>query len=141
MELQIKKLDAAAKIPTYAHADDAGMDLYALAGVTIEPGERTIIKTGIAMAIPSGHVGLIWDKSSVPVKKGVTTLAGVVDAQYRGEIGVVVYNTDREPQSFVAGEKVAQMVIQAVMNPQVTEVHELDETERGDGGYGSTGST
>lgn len=140
MELQIKKLNEAAKVPTYAHADDAGMDLYALEAVTLEAGARTLVTTGIAMAIPAGHVGLIWDKSSVPTKKGVTTLAGVVDAGYRGEIMILVYNLSGETQTFAAGDKVAQMVIQPVVQPVVSEVAELDDTERGEGGFGSTGA-
>lgn len=139
MKVLVKKLDAAAKAPTYAHPGDAGMDLYALTGVTIEPGERVLVPTGIACAIPSGFVGLIWDKSGVAAKRGLKTLAGVVDSGYRGEVMVALFNTSKETQTFDAGDKLAQMLIQPVESPEVVEVEELDDTSRGEGAFGSTG--
>ncbi|HMO78355.1 MAG TPA: dUTP diphosphatase [Candidatus Paceibacterota bacterium] len=140
MELQIKKLNPGAKLPQFAHDTDAGMDFFALNDVEIKPGERCLIDTGIAMALPSGCVALIWDKSSVPTKKGVTTLAGVLDEGYRGEVKILVLNISNEIQTFAAGDKVAQVLIQKVEHPQIIEVAELDETTRGEGGFGSTGS-
>jgi dUTP pyrophosphatase len=139
MELQIKKLHIDAKVPTYAHADDAGMDLYTSVTVVITPGERTLITTGIAMAIPVGYVGLIWDKSGLSNKTGLKVLGGVIDAGYRGEVMVGILNTASETHTFAAGDKVAQMLIQTVVQPQLVTVDELGETARGDGAFGSTG--
>lgn len=139
MELKVKKLHEAAKLPTFAHATDAGMDLYAIEPVTIEPGERVQLKTGIAMAIPSGFVGLIWDKSGLSHKSGLKTLGGVVDADYRGEVMVGFINTSVSAYTFAVGDKIAQMLIQKVEHPQVIEVADLDETDRGIGAFGSTG--
>ncbi len=139
MQLPIKKLHSVAKLPTYAHDTDAGMDLYALEAVTVEVGQRVQIKTGIAMAIPAGYVGLVWDKSGVSHKGGLKTLGGVVDAGYRGEIMVGLYNAGNAPYHFEAGDKVAQMLIQKIEQPTFVEVDELDETKRGQGAFGSTG--
>jgi len=139
MKLSIKKLHPDAKLPSYAHVSDAGMDFFTLEEVTILPGERVAIKTGIAMAIPDGFVGLFWDKSGVAVKRGLKTIAGVIDAGYRGEVLIGLHNLGHEPQVFKAGEKIAQMLIQAVEHPELIEVDDLDETARGKGGFGSTG--
>lgn len=139
MQLQIKKLTESARIPNFAHDTDAGLDLCADEKIEINPGERTLISTGIAMAIPNGHVGLIWDKSGVATKKGIKTLAGVIDAGYRGEVKVALLNTSSEIQVFESGDKLAQMLIQKIEHPEITEVSELDDTERGEGGFGSTG--
>ena len=139
MKIELKKLHPDAKLPAYAHAEDAGMDFFALESVTILPGERAAIKTGIAMAIPVGYVGLFWDKSGVAVKRGMKTIAGVIDAGYRGEVLVGLHNLGNEPQTFNVGDKVAQMLIQKVEHFALEEVSELDETARGEGGFGSTG--
>jgi len=138
--MQIKKLHPAAKLPTYARPGDAGMDLYASEPASLEPGQRVLVGTGLAMAVPDGQVGLIWDKSGVATKTGITTLAGVVDAGYRGEVKVLLFNTSNTPRSFAAGDKIAQMVIQPVVKPALEEVTELDQTARGEGGFGSTGA-
>lgn len=140
MQILFQKLHPDAKLPSYAHAEDAGMDFYALEAVTIAPGERAAIKTGIAMAIPAGYVGLFWDKSGVAIKRGMKTIAGVVDSGYRGEVLVGLHNLGKEQQTFAAGEKVAQMLIQKVEHFELEEVDELDDTARGAGGFGSTGS-
>lgn len=140
MHLEIKKLSDTATVPVFAHADDAGMDLFADETVTLEPGERHAFSTGLAMAIPEGFVGLIWDKSGIAAKRGVRTIAGVIDAGYRGEVKVALVNLGTEPQTFAQGEKVAQMLIQKIEHPQVTVVNELSDTERGQGGFGSTGT-
>jgi len=139
MQIPVKKLDPNAKIPTYAHVGDAGMDLYALEGVTIEPKQRALIPTGISMAIPDGYVGLIWDKSGVAAKRGLKTLAGVIDSGYRGEVQAALFNTSEETQVFEAGDKLAQMLIQPIESPHIMEVDELDPTRRGEDGFGSTG--
>ncbi len=140
MKLEVKKLDPLAKLPTRAHPDDAGLDLYTLEECVLRPGERQAIKTGIAIAIPSGYVGLIWDKSSIPAKWGVKTMGGVVDASYRGEIHVIVVNLSDMPYTVEKGVKIAQLLIQKVKLPEVCEVSELDDTIRGEKGFGSSGT-
>lgn len=139
MNLHIKKLHPKAKLPTYAHPGDAGMDIYALEEVVVEAGKRALIKTGIAMAIPAGYVGLLWDKSGLANKHGLTIIGGVIDAGYRGEILVGLLNTTEESHTFELGDKVTQMLIQPVISPTLVEVEELDETTRGEGRFGSTG--
>lgn len=139
MQILVKKLDPSAKLPTYVHEGDAGMDLYTLIDLVIEPMQRALIPTGISMAVPSGYVGLIWDKSGIAAIRGLKTLAGVIDSGYRGEVKVSLFNTSQETQIFEAGEKVSQMLIQKVENPSVVEVNELDDTKRGAGAFGSTG--
>jgi dUTP pyrophosphatase len=139
MEIKITKLHPDAKIPQYAHHNDAGMDLFCVETITINPGERLQIKTGIAMEIPDGYVGLVWDKSGLSQKFGLKTLGGVVDSGYRGEIMVGMYNLSTEPYVFEVGHKVAQMLIQKVEQPSIVEVEELSESVRGDNAFGSTG--
>ena len=139
MELKVKKLHPEAKLPAFAHATDAGMDLFVTEDITLAPGERTSAPTGIAFAIPSGYVGLIWDKSGVAQKRGIKSLGGVVDADYTGEVFVGIVNLSQEEQTFAAGDKVAQLLIQKVEHPDVVEVDNLEETERGEGRFGSTG--
>ena len=139
MEMQIKLLTDSAKMPSYAHADDAGMDLYADEKVLLEAGARVQVKSGIAVAIPKGHVGLLWDKSGLSHKSGLKMLGGVIDAGYRGEVIVGIHNLGTETVAIESGQKIAQMLIQPILQPQLTEVNELSATERGDGGFGSTG--
>jgi len=139
MNVKVKKLDLDAVAPAYAHEGDAGMDLYSKEEVVLQPGERKVIGTGIAMAIPSGHVGLIWDKSGLAAKHGLKTMAGVVDSGYRGEVGVVLHNLSSNEFKVEKNSKVAQMLIQPIHSNQVLDVDDLDETTRGDGGFGSTG--
>ena len=138
MELKVKKIHPAAKLPVYGHPGDAGMDLFACADKILAPGELYPVPTGVQMAIPRGYVGLIWDKSGVSLK-GVHRLAGVVDAGYRGEVQVVLINLGRTPYEIKAGMKIAQMLIQPVSSVDVRESDNLDETSRGEGGFGSTG--
>lgn len=139
MEIKVKKLKPEAKLPTYAHPGDAGMDLYAAEETTIPAHGRATVSTGVAFAIPGGYVGLVWDKSGLAAKGGITTMAGVLDAGYRGELLVVVHNTTAEDYTFEAGQKVAQMLIQPIIQAQITEATELDDTSRGEGRFGSTG--
>ena len=139
MKLKIKKLHPDAKIPHYAHNDDAGFDLFAIQDVTLKKGERAMIPTGIAMEIPSEHVGLVWDKSGLAMKHGIKTLGGVVDSQYRGEIIIGVINLSTEDYTFLKGHKVAQMIIQKKEFVDFEEVKELSDTTRGEGGFGSSG--
>lgn len=139
MELKIKKLHQNAKIPTYAHAGDAGFDLYAIESVMIPIGARVLVGTGIAMEIPQGYVGLIWDKSGLAMNYGLKNLGGVIDAGYRGEIKAGVVNLSESDYTIQAGHKVAQMIIQKVEHAEINEVAELATTSRGENGFGSTG--
>jgi dUTP pyrophosphatase len=138
MDIRIKKIHQNAKVPAYAHAGDAGLDLFSCVDMVIEPGETMPVPTGIRMAIPAGYVGLVWDKSGLSIK-GVHRLAGVVDAGYRGEVRVVMVNLGRDPFIVKAGMKIAQMLIQPVEAPTIVEADDLDDTSRGEGGFGSTG--
>jgi dUTP pyrophosphatase len=138
MEIKIKRMTPEAKLPAYAHAGDAGMDLFSCVDMVLAPGETRPVPTGIQMAIPVGYVGLVWDKSGISLK-GVHRLAGVVDAGYRGEVRVVMVNLGAEPFEVKPGMKIAQMLIQPVAAPTIVEADSLDDTSRGEGGFGSTG--
>ena len=139
MKVQIKRLRETAKIPAYAHADDAGMDLFAAEEITVAPRERVQVKTGIAVAVPEGCVGLIWDKSGISHKSGLKVMGGVIDAGYRGEILVGMVNLGEGAHTFNVGDKITQMLIQKVEHPELEVVEALDETKRGADGFGSTG--
>lgn len=136
--LPVRKLHADALLPTRAHPDDAGLDLYALETVTLQPGCGAHVRTGIAVALPEGHVGLIADRSSL-ARRGLKTAGGVIDAGYRGEIGVVLWNISGEPQVLQLGDRVGQLLVVPVRTPAVEEVGSLNHTSRGAGGFGSTG--
>ncbi len=138
MKLFIKKCRDDARLPTRAHHDDAGIDLYACGSHTVEPGQTKMIPVGVAMEIEEGCVGLILDKSSIG-SKGMKTLAGVIDAGYRGEVSAIVHNLADTAYTFEHGHKVAQMLIQKVEFPEIIEAVSLSESKRGTGGFGSTG--
>ena len=139
MEIRVKKIHKDAKLPTYAHHGDAGFDLYAIESVSIPVGARVLVGTGIAIEIPDGYVGLIWDKSGLSMVHGLKNLGGVIDARYRGEIKAGVVNLSDDDYTITAGHKVAQMLIQKVERADIKEVTELSDTSRGHGGFGSTG--
>jgi dUTP pyrophosphatase len=140
LTVNIKRLDPAACLPAYAYAHDAGMDLFVVRDTILEPGVMTKVATGIAMEIPQGYVGLIWDKSGLAATHGLKTLGGVIDSNYRGEIMVGMINLSTEPYALLAGNKVAQMLIQEVPMVELREVEELGTTtERGAGAFGSSG--
>jgi dUTP pyrophosphatase len=139
MKIKIKKMRPDAKLPSYAHPGDAGMDLYSAETATIKPGERRKIPTGISVELPHGYVGLVWDKSGLAANHGVTNLAGVMDAGYRGEYIVTLINVGQEPYTIETGHKIAQLLIQRIEHPDIEEVSELSESSRGEGGFGSTG--
>jgi dUTP pyrophosphatase len=129
-------------LPAYAHPGDAGADLSAAEDVELGPGERALVRTGIAIALPPGYAAFVHPRSGLAAKHGVTIVnaPGTVDAGYRGEIKVTLLNTDREhPVSFRRGDRIAQLVIQQVARPVFHEVDELPGSARGDGGFGSTG--
>ena len=139
MELRVKKVRKGAKLPSQPYAGDVGYDLCAAEAVAVLAGERVTIPTGLALELPEGHAGLIWDKSGLAAKYGLTVLGGVVDAGYRGEVFVCLMNTGSEPHAFAAGDKVAQLVVQKVALPAIVEVDELADSERGARGFGSSG--
>ena len=139
IRLEIKKLDPEATVPTKANRGDAGFDLYSVSDATIQPNSREVIKTGISMAIPDGFSGLIWPRSGMAVKQGIDVFAGVVDAGYRGEVMVCLYNSSESPVEVSKGDRIAQMLIQPVPLVRIAEVSNLDDTSRGDGGFGSSG--
>ncbi len=136
--LEIQKLNADATLPTRAHPEDAGLDLYALEDVVIPAGAGRRVRTGIALAIPAGHVGIVADRSSL-AQKGLKTAGGVIDAGYRGEVQVILWNLHAEDQKVARGDRMAQMLILPVATPAVRAVESLDGTQRGAGGFGSTG--
>lgn len=138
MNLKVKKIHPAAKIPTRAHHDDAGLDIYCYEAVTLLPHQTVKVPTGVAYGVPEGYVGLVWDKSSIG-GKGIKTLGGVLDSGYRGELFVPLHNMSDEIYTFEAGHKIAQMLIQKVELWEVEEVEVLSETIRGEGSFGSTG--
>jgi dUTP pyrophosphatase len=139
MKIQIKKLNLDAKIPHFALVGDVGMDLYSVADVVIKPGERFSCPTGIAIKIPNGYAGLIWDKSGPSHKFGVKTLGGVFDSNYIGEYLIGLVNLGKDDFKIEKGQKIAQVIFQKIENPEIEEVAELEETNRGDNGFGSTG--
>lgn len=133
-------MDINAKLPSYAHVSDAGMDMYTLERVEIAPLERVQIKTGIAFELEISHVALVWDKSGLSHKKGIKVLGGVLDAGYRGEILIGVVNLGSEKVVFEAGDKVAQVLVQKIEHAEIEEVQELSTADRGELGFGSTGA-
>jgi dUTP pyrophosphatase len=142
LEILVTKLDNDAVIPTYAKPGDAGADLYSISDLVLTPGERALVKTGIAIALPNGYVGLVHPRSGLGLKNGISVVntPGTIDAGYRGEIGVVLINHDlHESFQVKKGDRIAQLVIQKVENAQFKMVNQLPESERAAGGYGSTG--
>ena len=141
MKIDVMKIVGDAHLPTYAKDGDAGADLYSLHSVNIMPGEYKLVSTGIAMAIPKDYVGLIHPRSGLAAKHGITVLnaPGTIDAGYRGEIKVLLINHGKEIYNIERAERIAQLVIQKVENVFFEPVDELDATERGIGGFGSSG--
>ena len=139
IKVKIKKIDGDAKIPSYAHGGDAGMDIYSAENLTVKAGEHAKVRTGIAMEIPDGFVGLVWDKSGISMNYGLKTLGGVIDSGYRGEVVIGVVNLSKEDYVVEKGNKIAQILIQKVESPEIKEVEELSNSERGEKGFGSTG--
>ena len=133
-----QKLHELAQIPKRAYTDDAGLDLATVEEHILKPGEGRIFKTGLAVALEPGYVGLVWDRSSMG-KRGVKTLGGVIDSGYRGEIGVILWNLSNEPQAIKAGERIAQLLIQAISTPQTVQVESLPASDRSGQGFGSSG--
>ena len=141
MMIKIKKLNDKATLPSRASDADAGYDLHSLTDEfqRIDPGERCLVQTGISVAIPQGHYGRIAPRSGLAFKHGIDVLAGVIDSGYRGEIGVVIINLGQYPHLFEGSSRVAQLIIEKCHDVEWQESENLDDSERGDGGFGSTG--
>jgi dUTP pyrophosphatase len=132
-------VDAGGSLPEYASAGAAGADLRASEAVEIAPGGRAAVPTGVRLQIPPGHVGLVWPRSGLAVRHGIDTLAGVIDSDYRGEVRVVLVNHGHEPFRIAPGDRVAQLLVQRVERAAFTAAAGIDDTDRGGGGFGSTG--
>jgi dUTP pyrophosphatase len=141
VELKVKKLNGNAVLPCYAHPGDAGLDLFASEAAVMAPGDSCLVRTGISIELPPGLEAQVRPRSGLALKHGVTVLntPGTIDAGYRGEVGVILINHGRAEFRVEAGMKIAQMVIQAVVQATVREVGDLSDTRRGAGGFGSTG--
>lgn len=142
MRIEVLRLDSDLPLPSYARPGDAGLDLLAAEDVTLKPGERSGIRTGVAVAIPEGFAGFVHARSGKALREGLALVnaPGLIDAGYRGEIKVVAVNLDTtSPIHITRGEKIAQLVIQPVAAVELAEVDELSGSERGSGGFGSTG--
>jgi dUTP diphosphatase len=143
VRIAMKRLDRELPLPRYAQADDAGLDLYAARTVTLAPGERTLVPTGIAIAIPTGFAGFVLPRSGLALKRGlgIVNTPGLIDAGYRGEVMILAINHDPStPLTLERGERIAQLVVQRVARAEIVEVEELPASERGGGGFGSTGA-
>lgn len=137
--IKVKKLAPQAKLPLRAHATDSGADLFALEKTILPPHTITHVHTGVCVELPENTSGIIWGKSSVE-SKGIKAMAGLIDAPYRGELIVCMYNLNDTEFVFEAGQKVAQLVVLPTLYPAFEEAAELSETARADGGFGSTGT-
>jgi dUTP pyrophosphatase len=142
MTLKVRRLEPRARLPTRAYPGDAGLDLYALEDGTLDPGQRASIRTGIAVEIPGGEAGLVLPRSGLAARHGIALVnaPGLIDSGYRGEIVVLLLNTDPSARfELAAGDRIAQLVLVKVQTPGVIEVDELAASERGAGGFGSSG--
>jgi dUTP pyrophosphatase len=140
--VKYKRIDPEAGVPRYAHEGDAGCDLESMVDLVIEPGARALVPTGIAVSIPEGHAGFVQPRSGLASRHGISIVnaPGLIDSHYRGQIKVILVNLDRENAFNVRrGDKICQLVFQKVERALFEEVDELDETARGEGGFGSTG--
>ena len=141
MTVKVLRTDPAAQLPSYAHPGDAGMDVRSIEDVTLAPGARALVHTGLVLMLPPDAEAQVRPRSGLALKHGVTVLnaPGTIDAGYRGEVGVILVNLGTEPFAVEKGMKIAQLVVAPVTQASVVEVAEVDETDRGAGGFGSTG--
>lgn len=142
VRLAIKRMDSELSLPCYAHSGDAGLDLRAADSVVIAPGSRVLVPTGVAISLPLGFAGFVLPRSGLALKQGlgIANAPGLIDSAYRGEIKVILVNLDPVVPIHVSrGDKIAQLVVQRVESCNLVEVDELDSTDRGEGGFGSTG--
>jgi dUTP diphosphatase len=137
--LRFKQLDERAVLPRRGSALAAGLDVYSIEALEIGPRQRTMARTGLAVAIPPGFYGRIAPRSGLAAKNGLDVLAGVIDSDYRGEVCCLLYNTSDEPIKLAAGSKICQLIVEQIITPDAAWASDLDETARGAGGFGSTG--
>jgi dUTP pyrophosphatase len=142
VRLDIRRLDQGLPLPAYAHAGDAGLDLFSAEDIVLAPHERALIPTGVAVAIPEGYAGFVLPRSGLALRSGLSLVnsPGLIDSHYRGEIKVIAINLDpATPIRVARGDRIAQLVVQQVVRCELVEVSELAGTARGEGGFGSTG--
>src|SRR5687767_12446756 len=139
VELKFKKLHDLAMLPMRGSAFSAGLDLHCVEEITISPLQRYLAKTGLSVAIPHGYYGRVAPRSGLASKYGLDVLSGVIDSDYRGEIGCLLYNTGDEPIQLSAGSKICQLIIEKIEMPKAVWAEDLSDTARGSGGFGSTG--
>ena len=142
IQVSIKRLDPSVELPAYAYQGDAGLDLRANESIRLKPFERAMVSTGLAIAIPDGYAGFVQPRSGLAIKRGLSIVntPGLIDAHYRGELKIIAINLDPELDLVIErGERIAQLVIQEVPSVELVEVEELDATDRGNGGFGSSG--
>ena len=137
--LRFKRLDPGALLPTRGTSQSAGLDIYTIEDLTIRPGERELARTGLAVAIPEGYYGRIAPRSGLATQKGLDTLAGVIDSDYRGEVRCLLYNAGDESIHLPARSKICQLIIEKIITPAAVWADEISDTDRGSGGFGSTG--
>ena len=138
-KINVKKVDPKAIIPTKANDSDAGWDLYSIVSRNLAPNQRVSYRTGIAFEIPQGYTGLVWPRSGLSTKSGVDVLAGVIDSGYRGEVLVCLFNTGQDWVEIKEGDRIAQILFQEIPDFQLEEVSVLQNSARGEGGFGSSG--
>ncbi|MFC1732949.1 dUTP diphosphatase [candidate division KSB1 bacterium] len=140
MKLKVKKVHDDAVLPNHALKNDAAIDISSCEELVLKAGEKALVSTGLSMAIPEGYAGFVWDRSGLAAKNSIHTMAGVVDSGYRGEVRVVMINLGKEEFKINKGMRIAQMAVQPVSELEVEEADDLGETDRGEGGFGSTGN-
>jgi dUTP pyrophosphatase len=141
VRVPVQRVDATLPLPAYARPGDAGLDLHAAEGVTLAPGERMPVRTGLALAIPAGFAGLVLPRSGLALRHGLTMVntPGLIDSGFRGEVQVLLVNLGQDPVTVKRGDRIAQLVVQRVEHVMLVPVAELPESARGAGGFGSTG--
>jgi dUTP pyrophosphatase len=138
IKVKIKKLHPDAKVPILGSVNAAGFDIYSVEERTLQPGERHAFETGISIEVPEGHVTLFWDRSGMGFK-GIHRFAGVIDSDYRGELKIILFNSTKEPFKIEKGDRIVQAIIQEYLTPDFEVTEELEDSHRGEGGFGSTG--
>ena len=137
--LNFKKLDPRATLPTRGSSQAAGLDIYSIEDVVLEPKQRAVVRTGLAVAIPEGYYGRVAPRSGLATKHGLDVLAGVIDSDYRGEIGCLLHNAGDEIIHLPAQSKICQLIVEKIITPDGIWADEISDTDRGSGGFGSTG--
>lgn len=137
--LSFKRLDPKATLPTRGSSQAAGLDIFSIEEVVIEPKQRSLVRTGLAVAIPEGYYGRIAPRSGLATQKGLDVLAGVIDSDYRGEVRCLLFNTGQEAIHLPAQSKICQLIIEKIITPSAVWSDEITDTDRGSGGFGSTG--